>query len=264
MKKYNEFGIRNFCYLPEYTTKIEELISQARNERWDYQCDLQDTPHKILVNYIDHTFKRLYQLQRNKGGNYLNLSQEWCCFNTGLFTENFEPIYALMEPNNKNQPYHCKWKLKGFYKESSRELRGIANLPQRAEYFDSVKDLIYDTRYELRVNIDHILEDERNKERIPSVYRNVPNLPMLFRGAALEYAKVRIMENYKAAVPQYFHRKIQFLIPISLGDPQIVDLSLAVGKEGDIYTGHTCLTLDMAYNNARLIAKPESDWLVGK
>ncbi|WP_374047970.1 DUF3825 domain-containing protein [uncultured Thomasclavelia sp.] len=24
----------------------------------------------------------------------------------------------------------------------------------------------------------------------------------------------------------------------------------------------TCLTLDMAYNNTRLIAKPESNWLV--
>lgn len=27
------------------------------------------------------------------------------------------------------------------------------------------------------------------------------------------------------------------------------------------YQGHTCLTLDMAYNNARLIARPNSDWL---
>lgn len=85
---------------------------------------------------------------------------------------------------------------------------------------------------------------------------------MLLSGAALEYARIRIKENYKAAVPQYFRGAIQFLIPISLGDPAIVDLSLAVGREGDIYTGHTCLTLDMAYNNARLIAKPESDWLV--
>ena len=27
------------------------------------------------------------------------------------------------------------------------------------------------------------------------------------------------------------------------------------------YQGHTCLTLDMAYNNARLIVKSESTWL---
>lgn len=260
---YKEFGLVNFCYLPDYNDKIEELVQLARKERWDYQTDLQDVPHKILVNYINHTFKRLFELQRkNSSSNFIAAGSSWCCFNTGLFTENFEPIYAFMEPNDPR--YSTKWKLKGFYKQSAHELRKIANLPNRAEYFDSVKDLIYDTHYELRVNIDHILEDERNRARIPSQYRDSPNLPMLFRGAALEYAKIRVMENYKAAVPQYFHGKIQFLIPISLGDPTKVDLSLAVGKEDDIYTGNTCLTLDMAYNNARLIAKPESDWLVGK
>lgn len=260
---YKEFSLINFCYLPNYNDKIEELASQARSERWDFQNDPQDVQHKILVNYIGHTFKRLHELQRkNPEANFLVETPALCCFNTGLFTENFEPIYALMDPNDNG--YITKWKMKGFYKESARELRKIANLPSRAEYFNNVEDLMYDTRYELRVNIDHILEDQRNKERIPLEYRNSPILPMLFRGAALEYAKIRIMENYKAAVPQYFHGKIQFLIPISLGDPAKVDLSLAVGKEGDIYTGHTCLTLDMAYNNARLIAKPESDWLVGK
>ena len=86
---------------------------------------------------------------------------------------------------------------------------------------------------------------------------------VVYPGLLGEYAKIRIKENYKSAVPQYFNGKIQFLIPISLGDPSVVDLSLAVGKDGGIYTGHTCLTLDMAYNNARLIAKPESDWLIG-
>ena len=53
------------------------------------------------------------------------------------------------------------------------------------------------------------------------------------------------------------------MVPIILGDPKNVVLSLAVGARNGVYTGHTCLTLDMAYNNARLIAKPESDWLIG-
>lgn len=147
-------------------------------------------------------------------------------------------------------------------KESAMELSQITPLPERASYFDSISDLMFDTRLEMRINIDHILEDERNRQRIPEQYRDMSNLPMLFR-AALEYAKIRVKENYKAAVPQYYHGRIQFLLPISLGDPQKVDLSLAVGAREGVYTGHTCLTLDMAYNNARLIAKPESDWLIG-
>lgn len=42
------------------------------------------------------------------------------------------------------------------------------------------------------------------------------------------------------------------------------DIAIAVTKKENSYQGHTCLTLDMAYNNARLIAKPESNWLSTK
>lgn len=254
--------IFEFAYLPDYKNQIEKLIALARDERWDYLKDPQDVPHQILVNYINHTFMRLCELNKlNPDNGFIHETESSFCFDTGLFTKHFEPIYALFYPNKPR--YTARWILKGFYKKSSRELRQIAKLPVRASYFDNFEDLIYDTRLDLRVNIDHILDDERNKARIPEAYRDLPNLPMLFLGSALEYAKVRIKENYKAAVPQYFNGNIQFLIPISLGDPSVVDLSLAVGKDGGIYTGHTCLTLDMAYNNARLIAKPESDWLVG-
>lgn len=253
--------IDQIAYLPNYSSKISSLVELARPERWDNKSDQQSRKHQVLVNYINHTFKRLQTLKklRPKDG-FIVSSENYICFDTGLFTNNFEPIYGLFVPND---PGHMKkWQLDNFYKKSDRKLRAIPQLPRRAEYFDDFKDLIYDTRLDLRVNIDHILNDEKNRARIPEKYRELPNLPMLFSGAALEYAKIRIKENYKSAVPQYFRDSIQFLIPISLGDPAVVDLSLAVGREGDIYTGHTCLTLDMAYNNARLIAKPESDWLV--
>ena len=46
-----------------------------------------------------------------------------------------------------------------------------------------------------------------------------------------------------------------------LEDDETPTLALTVTKIGNFYQGHTCLTLDMAYNNARLIAKPESNWL---
>lgn len=250
-----------FAFLADYENQIEALMKLARSERWDYLHDTQAFPHQILRNYINHTFMRLMELHSEDPSiNYIYEDSQWLCFDTGLFTNNFESIYALLSPNDPG--YSSRWKLKGFYKKSAYELRKIPKLPIRASYFDNFEDLIYDTRLDLRVNIDHILDDEENKKRIPMQYRESANLPMMFMGLALEYAKIRIKENYKAAVPQYFNGKVQFLIPISLGDPSVVDLSLAVGKEGGIYTGHTCLTLDMAYNNARLIAKPESDWLI--
>ena len=53
------------------------------------------------------------------------------------------------------------------------------------------------------------------------------------------------------------HTSIYFI------NPQTPDLALACEKkeDGSCYLGRTCLTMEMAYNNARLIAKPESEWL---
>ena len=92
--------------------------------------------------------------------------------------------------------------------------------------------------------------------------RESSNKAMLFDGA-VKRAKHMIDANYKTAVPQYYKGRIQLLIPICLVSESVPDLALVVSKNdaGNQYLGHTCLTLDMAYNNARLIARPDSAWL---
>lgn len=80
---------------------------------------------------------------------------------------------------------------------------------------------------------------------------------------AIEEVKKRVKTNYKLAVPQFYNNRIQLLLPLNLtaGSPN-PDLALAIHKiSADTYTARTCLTLKMAYNNARLIVKPQSVWL---
>ena len=80
---------------------------------------------------------------------------------------------------------------------------------------------------------------------------------------AIDETKKRVKTNYKLAVPQYYNGRIQLLLPLRLtpGSPN-PDLALVVEKENDsTYSARTCVTLKMAYNNARLIVKPESEWL---
>ncbi|MEM0998978.1 MAG: DUF3825 domain-containing protein [Bacteroidota bacterium] len=72
----------------------------------------------------------------------------------------------------------------------------------------------------------------------------------------------RIKRNDKTAIPQYFRGKVQLLIPLCLESRGKADLALVVSKVGQVYRASTCLSLDMAINNARLIAKPDDDWLV--
>lgn len=78
---------------------------------------------------------------------------------------------------------------------------------------------------------------------------------------AIDTMKKRVSANYKLAIPQYYDGKIQLLLPLCLMSDNKADVAIAVTKKDKCYQGHTCLTLDMAYNNARLIAKPENNWL---
>ena len=74
-----------------------------------------------------------------------------------------------------------------------------------------------------------------------------------------------VMANYKLAVPHYYQDKIQLMIPLSFDNNEIYDVALVLDllKNGN-YLATTCLTMQMAYMKARLIAKPESNWLVAE
>ena len=80
---------------------------------------------------------------------------------------------------------------------------------------------------------------------------------------AIDEVKKKVRTNYKIAVPQYYDGKIQLLLPLYFtSGSSNPDLALVAHKLNDnTYTARTCLTLKVAYNNARLIVKPQSNWL---
>ena len=97
--------------------------------------------------------------------------------------------------------------------------------------------------------------------RLPKVVTESDKPEWILEGS-INNAIKRVTANYKLAVPQYFGGKIQLLLPLCFDKTDKPYLALALTKmEGDYYQGHTCLTMEMAYNNARLISKPESNWL---
>lgn len=58
---------------------------------------------------------------------------------------------------------------------------------------------------------------------------------------------------------QFYGGRIQLLLPLSLTVDK-PELALTIQRENGFYAARTCLTLDMAYNNARLICHPEISW----
>lgn len=246
--------------------KLDRLANLALPETWNYRTEKPEASNKrtpILENYVLHTFKRLaYEFNQCESEAERNLifSQmgDKLCFNTGLFSKTYEVIYACFRENRNAEKE--PWFLVGFSDTSDPFFDEFLDLPRRAQYFSKISELIYDTSVQLRLNTAHILNNPKNIERLPTDLRYAPNLTTLFNGA-VDLAKKKVEANYKAAVPQYYDDQICFLLPICLTNTETADLSLAVKWHNGYYTGHTCLTLDMAYNNARLIACPNSEWL---
>ena len=121
---------------------------------------------------------------------------------------------------------------------------------------------MFNPRCELIPDIDHIISD--NISRFPTHLQQSDDgeLRRQLVGSIDEVRK-KVKSNYKIAVPQYYAGKIQLLLPLCLTPhSKNPDLALVVHKLNDkTYTARTCLTLKMAYNNARLIVKPQSHWL---
>jgi len=240
----------SFAFCADYESKISNLALLSP-EKWSFGSSQDNT---ILKNYIGHTFLKLEE------ENKIYSEDSYSLFNTGLYTLYYEAIYGYFVPNkiqNKQQ-----WFLDGFYTSYQLGMMGIVNYPMRANYFVSPDALVFDTNCEISPQYKHIFNDSENFLRIPEGVRESPNKIMLFDGA-VKRAKHMIDANYKTAVPQYYKGKIQLLIPICLVNESHPDLALVVSKNnaGNQYLGHSCLSLDMAYNNARLIARPDSAWL---
>ncbi len=255
----------DFCRVYDWIKKLDELENIIIPERWSFVQENKEAKNKknpILANYIIHTFKRLHHVcERNEGDGekLLYCENGYLCFNIGLFTEHYERIFMLLKQEEKKED-DKKWSLVDFVKESDYRIFDFEFLPIKVPFIEKIDDLIYDTNLELRINSAHILSDENNISRLPETIRDKPNLQTLFDGAITQVKK-KIEANYKIAVPQYYNGKTQLLLPLCLQDPNTVDIVLTVERKANSYAGRTCLTLDMAYNNARLVAKPETPWL---
>ena len=240
-----------FAYCADYEMKIANLASLSP-EKWSFGASPENT---ILKNYIKHTFLKLEEEAK------ILAESEYALFNTGLYTVYYEPIFGRFVPNKI--PDRQRWFLEGFYTSYQLGMIGVTDFPPRANYFSKPDELVFDTNCDIFPQYKHIFSDSENFLRIPESIRENNNKTLLFDGA-IHRAKYMIDANYKTAVPQYYKGKIQLLIPICLINENKPDLALVVSKNeaGNQYLGHSCLSLDMAYNNARLIARPDSAWLL--
>lgn len=253
----NQQQLLQFAYIPKYAEAINALAAMADPEEWDFS-DAKEKKHVILRNYIEHTFRKVKSEQK------IAYSQDnkYACFNTGLVTKNLEEIFAFFERNRI--PDKQDYVLKCFCRKSDQQLLNVfkSDLPQIADYFQRPEDLLFNPNCTLIPQIDHIIEDNRERFPLAMQHSGDDEIRRKLEGA-IDEARKRVKTNYKLAIPQFYSNRIQLLLPLNLtpNSPN-ADLALVVHKIDDrTYTARTCLTLKMAYNNARLIVKPQSSWL---
>ena len=269
-----------------YDQAIKDLAHMCRAphnpEEWSFKGN---NDYAILKNYLTYTFMKLYSEGKiygcNNAGKY---------FNTGLFTPDYKKIYAVFKPNPRNDDKRMFFE--GFFCEDQVARFGIKSRDDdRADYFTQPAMLIFNPSLplDLESNIKHISVERLDRwiEGVsPEDAKKIKNMNEEQRKELLvkciERAKREIQANYKAVVPHYYiskrvasDGKIQLLIPLRLRDrdPAFVALVLDIITDEKItqdgsrisvpvsYKANTCLTLDMAYKNARLIVRPGVDWL---
>ncbi len=253
-----------------YATYVSELAQKAQRESWDDPTNPNVGNNEVLTSYLHFTFRRLKEegkivfVEARPASDGAQALPAAAAFNTGLFTENYEQIFAYFEKNTR--PGMQDWVFRGWHLESDRALRRFDGMEVKpARYFEKPADLIYNPDWLLIPDLDHILDD--NAGRFPEWLRDDAFKRRIFLQGAIQDAEKRVRINWRTAVPQYYFPPtgapghIQLLLPLSLTKAGRTDLALVVDPQERSYRANTALPLNLAYKNARLISRQETEWL---
>lgn len=297
----NSAELYDWAYMPMQRSSpqsvLKPLASIALTEDWSYRENPLDEIDQfgVLRSYIRYTFTRLHHEKK------IVELDDLAAFNTGLVDRFYEPIYALFERNDRGtKPWKFRsFCISGQGDEGKLLFRRFSNLPIEARYFSGIDDVFFDPDAPFEDDIQHIILDGVRRDRYPhgfletyaggfsqEAYSQDPGqyleelarridtddeMIRRFRSrlkSCIELAQKKVKWNYRSIVPQYYprHDQMSFLLPIALQNDSKIDAALVVQKqrlEDDSlrYQAYTIFPLPYAYRNARLVAKPISDWL---
>lgn len=299
VKTRNPNGIYQWADLGDVNDVVLKLKEIARSERWYFKVQDASNPYPILKNYLIHTFTKvkienkicyadkyaifntglvdkLYEpiyavFEKSTSAKQPWVFVDFCIENHGIgktinkilpempkraeYLSNasdvlFDSTYKMAidwehiiisrvdrlpdELLHKNNPAHFT------FEDISK-----MNQTQRNKYFYKLKNAIE--------------KDEACLMRIKNELE-----------ASVNLAKKRVACCYKTAIPTYYpeDNTMSFLLPLEIVKAGHVDVALVVEKivndKGEIvkYECPTILPLEWAYSDARLVTKPDGDWLM--
>ncbi len=261
------FPLYRFASMGSDREWLEKLVGLAEKERWDFHRPKAGQPRhrKILRNYIIYVFARLDEEQdADLSSNKIAFSDDgqWSCFNTGLVDPDQEETFALFRRSTQPQASGCLWQLFGFFINSdNRLLERIKRRPELADFYEDSADLVFSRGAEIVPDQSHLFDEDRLR-RFPEPFRSNRDMAMGAVWRGLQLATARLKRNYKTAIPNYYNGTVELLLPLCLFNSRRADLALALTKvDGHTYRAETVHGLEDAYKMARLLTRPDTDWL---
>ena len=271
-----------------YPKNILILKGLTLEEPWG-----DDGKFRLLDNYLRYTYARVKEL------NKIALSEDglYGCWNTGLVDKRYLPIYCFMTRRNPME----RWVFQGFCidgEDLGKTMTSkISDPPERAEYFTDGNLLFEADSNKLSVDYDHIITehpsrlpeewvkralsgdatDKLENEMVSQYDERVGELISKDRDAltflqtllkqAIDISIMRCQWNYKTAIPYYDpnSKNIGWFLPLCIrsknGRLEPFAALVVTKKSSGRYQGETIYRLNWAYSCARLVCRPDSDWL---
>ncbi len=291
--------LERFAYMGSWPAFLQKLSELALPERWDY--GQETGKYAILRSYITYTFARLYREKKiciaedesfaafNTGLVTRNYEDIYACFepngdNTSAWRfADFcvaarrglgKQLVNLFNPLPKTATYFQRKEdllydldrpLLSDYEhiivENVHRLplefleEQCYNAPEAKEILDELKACQdFEEREALYNQLRELLsDDDRLYNRLKNRVED-----------AIELARKMVRWNFKTALPSYYPTadSMSLMLPLFLCSDNRVDNVLVVElTDSGNYQGQTILTPKQAYLDARLVCRPDSDWL---
>lgn len=294
-------ALEKWASMGQWPEVLRVLEEESLDEIWDFdEEDNPAFTHSILYNYLVYTFYRLQSedkvLENRERGiaafntGLVNKTYEpiFACFSP----REGSPAWRFEAFCKQGSGYWGKKLVAAF-----NPLPARAQYFQEKDdlLYDSDRKLILDRDHILLDNIDRLpaefLEEElrgsddalklleqvkqvSDSDKLEELYGSLREIverdSKLKRRLinrlqdAVDLAKKRAEWNFRTAVPSFYPARdsMSLLLPLDLTDNARPDIALVVElQDSGAYLGQTILSMRMAYNNARLICRPDSDWL---
>ena len=298
-REEDQLRIFEYAKIADWESRLQTLVTMAEQERWTYRSVPNTSAAPVLDAYVRYTFMRVHEQQRiaevaelacfNTG--LLTPGQEEI-FGVFRLSDRYDATRAESKANRK-------WFLMKWARSGERVLTDFPELPRLASYWRDPSEVIFNPQLQVQPNLDHIIRENLNRfpvelggflgtDGVPQDVATVPDIeaeasapvgmtdgeagevnitvPLATRNAlegAIKHSVRLAQRSYRVAVPQYYRGRIQLLLPLYLREPGSPDLALTLEKHGEWYRAATVLYPDWAYRHARLLSRPNSEWLGG-